>query len=653
MYPPGHPSLRPAAENVLDRLDILFRDRKSLSIGIAHDQLVIEGVATDSKHPVLSDLAKRLHEHQLGALTFERRPDLFEIEELLKTLAADADVEGQPLGLRGDRIPQWDHVQLFGLGYERLRLADGERQSVQTHRASELWLGLARSAMAGEGEFDPAMANHPERIAESIRRHRREAAYDQVIVGYLLQLADELKQGKGQESVVVREQVSTLIQELDDPTLQRLVEMGGDFYQRKQFVLDASQGLAVEAVMKVLRAAANASEQTISNSMTRLLTKLAMHAESGPARVPYQADEALRENVEELIEDWELKDPNPDAYTLILDQMARAAPVFAPEDGAVEEELSGAARLIEMSVEIGAWGPTVHKAVADLVDQGQTPWLIHLIETAPAENPAVERLRQHLASPAQLRRVLAGEDVDEDALRRIVERMGEAAIDPLLDVLAESPSRAIRRKVFDVVARMDSDAVAARVAERMEDTRWFVLRNMLALIQRLGIRPPEFTAGPFLQHPDARVRREALPVALRESSLRERALAAALADEDERMVRMALLELRGQLPETLTPILVNRVVLNDNRPDDLRALAVRVLEPSRSTLALDALVRLLEGGRTLFGRRRLAPKSVERLAALRVLAQRWDGHPKARPLLAEARRSKDPDVREAARETPA
>ena len=72
MYPAGHPSHDPVLDNIIRRLSELFVDRPSISIGVAARQLIIEGMATDQKHPVLSDLAKRLHGHQLGAISFER-----------------------------------------------------------------------------------------------------------------------------------------------------------------------------------------------------------------------------------------------------------------------------------------------------------------------------------------------------------------------------------------------------------------------------------------------------------------------------------------------------------------------------------------------------------------------------------------------------
>src|SRR5438094_7875368 len=72
MYPEGHPSLEPAAAAVQRRAALLLQDRATLSLGVARHQLVIEGVATDTRHPVLRELAGRLHRHHLGALTFRR-----------------------------------------------------------------------------------------------------------------------------------------------------------------------------------------------------------------------------------------------------------------------------------------------------------------------------------------------------------------------------------------------------------------------------------------------------------------------------------------------------------------------------------------------------------------------------------------------------
>ena len=49
MYPPNHAALAPFAENGITRRAECFDIRDSLDIGVARDQLVINGVATDSK----------------------------------------------------------------------------------------------------------------------------------------------------------------------------------------------------------------------------------------------------------------------------------------------------------------------------------------------------------------------------------------------------------------------------------------------------------------------------------------------------------------------------------------------------------------------------------------------------------------------------
>src|SRR5947207_9881877 len=49
MYPEGHPSLAPAAAGLTRRAALLLEDRATISLGVARNQLVIEGVATDPK----------------------------------------------------------------------------------------------------------------------------------------------------------------------------------------------------------------------------------------------------------------------------------------------------------------------------------------------------------------------------------------------------------------------------------------------------------------------------------------------------------------------------------------------------------------------------------------------------------------------------
>lgn len=648
MYPPAHPSLRPVVENIVRRLVDLVEHRRTLSIGVAQRQLVIEGIATDQRHPVLSDLARRLHDHQLGALSFDHGVTKSEVSALLAALAVEPERGGTPLGLLpADEAPTWVHAHLYRVGYDRLEIREGGGDGPGSGRATQLWLGLAQAALASETPLEaPPDASM---VARSIAGHGREAAYDQVVVGYLLQLAGELKDVSGEESEGVRGRVSKLIEELDDATLARLIDFGGDIAQRRRFLRDASQTLAADAVVKMLRAAAASPEQSISNSMTRLLSKLAIHAETGGSGQRHRAEAALRANVESLIEGWALDDPNPEAYTNVLDAMSRAAPVFQVTDHG-EGSLSGAERLVEMALEVDTWGPIVAKAVSDLAEGGGTGRLLEMIHEAHPASEVAARIREHLTTPSEFRRLLVSGQLGDDALRGLIAEMGSGAADPLLDVLAESDDRSVRRRVFDGLAGM-GPFVAQRTVERLTDPRWFVLRNMLCLLARLDHVPEEFDPQPFMEHTDPRVRREAFPLALGRAHLRDRALVSSLADLDERMVRMALLELQKGVPKPVLPTLIQRVVAAQSRSSELRALAVKVLDADRSPMVVSALLELVTRGRTIFGKPRLAAGSAEVLQALRVLALHWREHPEIEEIVQQAARSKNADLRGSVRLT--
>src|SRR5436309_3472784 len=339
MYPEGHPSLAPAAAGVTRRAEHLFEERATLALGVARQQLVIEGVATDPQNPLLSELAGRLHRHHLGAVTFHRGLRVNEVVDVLKTLAVEAERTGHPLGLGApEQLRAWEHVRLHPVTYERLELLQEDDQAALDDkgakerglRGAQLWVGLARAALSADAmasEDGPPPATEPSVIAKAIDERQNNAAYDQVIVGYLLQIADELKHTGGAEAAALRRRTSKLVGALHPGTLRRLIEMGGDNAQRTKFAIDATHGLAVDAVLEIVRAMADASHKTVSDPLVRMLSKLAQHAEQGAADVRLQADESLREQVRDLLTGWTLEDPNPDAYGQALQRMTAGSPV--------------------------------------------------------------------------------------------------------------------------------------------------------------------------------------------------------------------------------------------------------------------------------------------------------------------------------------
>src|SRR2546422_559067 len=654
MYPEGHPSLAPAAGGVTRRAERLFEDRTTLALGVARQQLVIEGVATDAKNPLLAELAGRLHRHHLGAVTFHRGLRVDEAAGVLKRLAMEADRTGEPLGLGPpEQLRAWDHVRLHAVTYERLELLqeDDRVPSTEGLRGSQLWVGLARAALAADaiaGDEGPPPPTEPSVIAKAIDANPQSAAYDQVIVGYLLQIADELKTAGGAEAVALRRRTSKLVGALQPGTLRRLIDMGGDNAQRFKFAIDATHGLAVDAVLDIVRAMADAAHKTVSDPLVRLVSRLAQQAEQGTAEVRPQAAIALREQVRDLLEGWTLEDPNPDAYGLALQKMAAASPGHSAQLG---QQAAEPLRIVQTALEAGVLGFGAWRAIERLVAERHVGDLVELLAGPPGGGADIGPLWTRVMSPDVVRQLASIEPPDFTTLDRVLPRLPVDAFEPLLDVLGASESRTTRRGLLDRLTHAPRELGPVIAARHAHESLWYVTRNLLLILDGLPALPDGFRAATYIGHHDARVRREAFKVALKLPAERERALLGALRDTDPRTVRLGLTAALEDCPASALPVVAE--LANDaGTASELRVLAIKVLGRVRNTAALTALLQLVDGGTNWLGRQRLAARSLELLAALMALAAGWRNDVRAAALLALAGASNHPDVRSAASSIP-
>ena len=659
IYPPGHPLLASSQERLVVRLGTLLLDRDSLSLGVARDQLVIEGVATDPGNPLLRELSQRLHKHHLGAVKFFRGVDAEEVASVLRTLAADATRTDQPIGLGPpEALRSWSNVRLYPLTFQNLELLDEreERPSDESLedgsavRAAQLWIGLARAAMASDASGDdghaaPPPSTDPSAVAQAIDERSHEVAYDQVIVGYLLQIAEEIKAGRSAETAALQRRISRLLQSLKPETLKQLLGMGGDLSQRRKFVLDATQSMSVDAVLGLVQAAAESSNKTMSESLIRMLNKLAVHADHGAPAVRTHADAALRDNVQRLVRGWTMEDPNPAPYRQALEGMARAHVTGASgNNGAARCEPE---RIISMSLEVGVLGDSTLRATDEMIDQGNVHRLLELIGDGAPGGSVKEQLWDHLASPDRLRLLLQRPQLDIPLLERLIARMRIAAAEPLIDALETAPERTTRWKLIDLISQLGEEAAPFLVA-RMASAPWYLQRNALLLLGRLPTWPEGFTPAPYIHHQDARVRREAMKMLLKNAASREQAICSGLSDPDDGIVLLALGAAAEGCPLPAAPLIMARLD-GPGLDEELRAMAIRAIARfTRLPNTFQYLSRAVVAGRTFFGGVKLAPKSAEMVAALAGLAAHWRPDPRTAPLLAAALKSRDSEIRAAA-----
>jgi hypothetical protein len=656
IYPAGHPLLASAVDSVTAKLMGLLADRPTLSIGIARRQLIIEGVATDPGHPLLHELANKLHRHHLGAVKFSAGITQPELSDALATLAVDAGRMERPLGLDADEVSgRWQHVRIFPLTYDKLELLDEEDDEpggvaapegqMRAGRAAQLWVGMARAALAADTadatEDDRAL--EPVVVAKAIDEHQREKAYDQVIVGYMLQIADELKTAKGVETAALQRRVSKMVGALQPDTLERLLEMSGDNRQRRKFVLDASQGMAVDAVVDLVRAAADAEHQTISHSLVRLFGKLAQHTTDADLTRRAMADTSLREHVQRLIGDWSLDDPNPGAYSLVLQEMSRQAPVGENRSGI--SMVCEPDRIVKMGLEVGMLGHRVEHAVETMLERHEWAELLDILEEAPEDAP-VNGVWRQVEQSDTLRAVLEEERIDFALVARLVKRMRLAAVTALLDAveMAEDGSKA-RERLLGLLVSIGDD-VGPAMARRLPTAGGPLQHDLLATLGRLSRLPAELDLTEYASHPESVVRREAVRLLLKQEATRTDTIVAAVADPDERTAFLALTAAQERCPAAAVPIIMQRV---DNGELDaaLRALAIRAVAGRRDASVLPWLQAHVQRRTKWLRRLTLRDRSPEMLAALSALSAFWRESPETADTLSLAMKSKDAEIRQA------
>ena len=685
IYPPGHPLLNASMDMVMRKLSLLLVDRPSLSIGIARRQLIIEGVATDPNHALLKELAGRLHKHNLGAVKFNEGLSRDELGDVLATIAVDPGRLDHPLGDDAEELSErWSHVRLYPLNYERLQLLyegrddEGERKIAKAKdtRAAQLWVGMARAAMLldSDAEVEEEVLS-PLVVAEAIDKRNKDKAYDQVIVGYLLQIAEELKkQGGTPEAIELQKRISELVKQLSPETLRHLLQMGGDMAQKRQFLLNASQGMTVEAVLDLVKAASAAGTQTISHSMMRLFSKLSKYAEedSDPVRRA-NAEAQTREHMQKLIAEWNLEDPNPTAYGKVLQKMAASSKA----QGSNQYTDCEPERIVQMGFELGVSGPRFENALDGMLNSARLELLMDLLDKSPDPEFA-ETVWQYLDSRDIIWAALAEARVDFDVLERIVRRKKLSAVEPILDAVERARDPRTRERLLDTLLEM-GDEIGPCVVRRLEAARADLRRDLFLMLGKLKQVPEDFEVQRFLLHSDAAVRREAVRLLLKFVETREQAIVAGVTDTDERAVYYALQAAQdggcppraaaiirqrmegGELDSALTTLAIRILAATDSGAGPMLQGKGRTSQMMRAMTTdenpaetaakhkktLDWLIARVAKKSRFRRKWELMPKTPEMMAALGALAAYWNHDADVQEILNAAIKSGDVDLRKA------
>lgn len=669
LYPADHPAVEPVAEGLREKLsDVLAGGRGVLSLAVSPDGLHLAGAEPAADGPRFGTLARRLHEHDIARLTFRRGITADQLHGLLTEVSRVPEAEEERFGRRAGSGTGWRHLGIEPVRYDTLALGSDESREEagaevsDQDRTARLWLGMAKAvglqvedAEDGEGgrETPPVDAFTPAEVARALEEQVGEGADAVSMAGQLQRILEELA-ASGEEGLPdLRERFSELLSELHSDTLQEVLREGASGEERREFLLTSAAWLPVGEVVKLVEGAAREGDLDVSRWMLRMFGKMGRHAESAGGDRGRRAEREVRQMAHQAFTEWTLDHRSLEEYSEAggdgvgpggrSDLGLAAGAMAGGREADVDPE-----RVLQTALEAGTLGASGEAAFEALIEQGRTVDVLELLEDAPPASGPAEELWGRLATRESLERLLAADPPELEAAGKLAARMGADASPPLLDRLETAESRSVRRNLFGVIAGLGRE-ILPEVVDRLDDDRWYVRRNMLALLHDLGGAPEGFSPAPLADDPKLAVRVEAYKLMLEDPDHRREGVLRALEEDEARPVALAISAVEPPLDDELRDGLL-RLLEREDLSADVKAQAVRALAAAPDARTCEALADLCRAEQPWwkFWASDAVRDGPVALEALRGLAAGCADRAEGRRVLELAAASDDPEVREAA-----
>lgn len=602
-YPAGHPALAASMALAHQRLQELLSGSGTATLGVARDGLVCGQEKVTSSHA--RDLARALYLREVALLRFEPGVTAGELEALLRSISLDAARSDAP-PLAGQLAAAGvTHVQVEAVDFSQIRVTDD--MAADAPAPATLWDDLLRAILAGH-----TLSAEGRRIVDSgeVATPRGLAAILQEAMGIgkaggnegfaaggaeRARLDDRLSQvvgkhfsGASAERMLAANQIAELVRALPEDIRGTLVAAALRALASDESAGEALKVLADSATPDtILQALRRIKEEVpLSSHALRLLHALSSVAPSLGARRIEAPDPALLAELSVLFLEDDVDRYNPEDHKQLLTNAALDVPT-SPEgvvdlgdrmttltDDAVADHMANAS--IEMLIRLGGREGTdvlllrIEGLFRDCVSRGRLEAAVTLAEDlkalgdehalAAAVQARLDDTIGRMATAESVRTILDSLNRrgarSASLARRLMDALGAAAARGFLVALAEEPDKSRRRRILELLVSF-GPVIAGPATELLGDARWYVVRNMVVLLHRVGDRSALAQVRLCAAHLDLRVRLEAIKYLLAyDPEVPRDLLARAIHDPDPKMAEAAV-TLAGNygLKEAVDPLL--------------------------------------------------------------------------------------------------
>ncbi|MBI5076711.1 MAG: HEAT repeat domain-containing protein [Nitrospirae bacterium] len=518
---------------------MLFEIRAEITLGIARDALIVDEFTLDRRNPVFREFAQTLHTKGIAAVTFStglNQRDLTRLHELIS--AQDTPIGKDLVALAEKEISR---IRLSAIDLVNFCFVEGTQRSASA--CGDLWedyvYGLLEGKLGEGGDLQDILSIPPDIVADMVNAALPESAgtesYDRVITAYIK---------KKSESKISREAFNKFFAFIDRlrPEIKRqfLSRAGARLTEDIGDVESIINGMTPEGFEKIAELLTENSS-IIPVTLKNLIDKLSSIKEGKRGHFDFfyndtavlhdieLGDEVIKLFGEDHFHSYVGKD-----YQRELDRMlgvkAEDNTRFIRfrkecEEEAIDREaldimlellhedylksedyltlITKLSEFMNVFTETGRF--------EEILDTYNT--LITHVLSGRFRNEASSIVDYFFHSEEFIARLVDAFRLwgrkDRDGAFRLARALRRTIVTPLFDVLDEEKDASMRKFLISMLEAIGSDVIPFAL-KRLNDNRWFVVRNMICIIRDCNATQQTEKIRKFLKHENGHVRMEAL-----------------------------------------------------------------------------------------------------------------------------------------------
>ncbi|NOZ25679.1 MAG: HEAT repeat domain-containing protein [Nitrospirae bacterium] len=638
IYPAGHPSVERSLNKAFDSLERLFELRAEITFAVAKDTIIIEDSVLDKKNTAYREFALHLSGMNIAYVTFRAGLTKDELYKFLSFLSVDTkELSPEELQevLEGYSLI---HIRAGFIDYDAFSFGEGMTERGDGSSAGSggagLWERYVRGLLDGTLQTDGADVIQeipPEALAEMLNttdpREIKEAGCERVINTYMKQSAK--KTFSSRELTRLIDFISKLRPELKRQFLSSAIKnVSTDIRSTER----ALKEISVDKIIELL-SAIDEQQVTIPAALKNLLDKFSKFYQLGSEDTTFGdsiiADDIfLSPDVVTLLGQGDFESYVTDVYQKEIERVLR----FDVSDVASNELAELRKACSDEHVERYFNQTMLELISSDIIEEDEYEYIINIIKDEAVQfietgqygqvlkifrvleaNISKDRFPdissealKYYKSPEFIAQFIEslriiGRQAREDA-QQLCDYYGERIISPLMEALVVEESQTIRHFLISLITHFGEKAIPAAI-KHISDSRWFVKRNMLHILNECGTKEVLPHVRPYCHHENHKVSFEAIKCLLKEGDAYGiNALRGYLRSENRELVEQAIALTGIYKVKELVPELIQMLKRKGISGKDIheKIPIVRALGQIGDPSALDAVRKALSIKSILF-----------------------------------------------------